>query len=94
MLDSQQKKISSQFTKAVVRTTQSTGDACTLLKKRHWYKCFPVNFEKFLRTDFFYKIPQVTASGFNIENYLHDYLRQNYLRCVNLTDESLQKERI
>ena len=22
----------------------------TLLKKRLWYRCFPVNFEKFLRT--------------------------------------------
>ena len=24
----------------------------TLLKKRLWYRCFPVNFEKFLRTPF------------------------------------------
>ena len=29
----------------------------TLLKKRLWYRCFPVNFVKFLRT------PLVTASG-------------------------------
>ena len=25
----------------------------TLLKKRIWHRCFPVNFEKFLRTSFF-----------------------------------------
>ena len=25
----------------------------TLLKKRHWHRCFPVNFSKFLRTPFF-----------------------------------------
>ena len=25
----------------------------TLLKKRHWHRCFPVNFVKFLRTPFF-----------------------------------------
>ena len=25
----------------------------TLLKKRLWHKCFPVNFVKFLRTPFF-----------------------------------------
>ena len=24
----------------------------TLLKKRHWHRCFPVNFAKFLRTPF------------------------------------------
>ena len=26
----------------------------TLLKKKLWYRCFPVNFPKFLRTFFFY----------------------------------------
>ena len=25
----------------------------TLLKKKHWHKCFPVNFAKFLRKPFF-----------------------------------------
>ena len=25
----------------------------TLLKKRHWHRCFPVNFAKFLRTPLF-----------------------------------------
>ena len=27
--------------------------AATLLKKRLWHRCFPVNFVKFLRTPFF-----------------------------------------
>ena len=27
----------------------------TLLKKRFWHRCFPVNFAKFLRTPFFIK---------------------------------------
>ena len=27
----------------------------TLLKKRHWHRCFPVNFAKFLRTPLFIK---------------------------------------
>ena len=33
----------------------------TLLKKRLWHKCFPVNFAKFLRTPF-YRTPPVAAS--------------------------------
>ena len=35
----------------------------TLLKKRLRYRCFPVNFAKFLRTTFFYETPPVAASG-------------------------------
>ena len=34
------------------------------LKKRLWYRCFPVNFAKFLRTPF-YRTPPVAASGKN-----------------------------
>ena len=34
----------------------------TLLKKRLWHRCFPVNFAKFPRTLFFYRTPQVVAS--------------------------------
>ena len=34
----------------------------TLLKKRLWHRCFPVNFTKFLRTPFFNRTPLVTAS--------------------------------
>ena len=34
----------------------------TLLKKRLWYRCFPVSFAKFLGTTFFYRTPLVAAS--------------------------------
>ena len=34
----------------------------TLLKKILWYRCFPVNFSKFLRTLFFYRTPSMAAS--------------------------------
>ena len=34
----------------------------TLLKKRLRQRCFSVNFAKFRRTSFFYRIPPVTAS--------------------------------
>ena len=33
----------------------------TLLKKRLWHRCFLVNFAKFLKTPFFYRIPLVAA---------------------------------
>ena len=29
--------------------------AATLLKRRLWYECFPVNFQKFLGTSFLYR---------------------------------------
>ena len=35
----------------------------TLLKKRPWHRCFPVNFVKILRTPF-YRTPLVAASAF------------------------------
>ena len=34
----------------------------TLLKKRLWYRCFPVNFVKYLRPHFFYRTSSVAAS--------------------------------
>ena len=34
----------------------------TLLKKRLWHRCFPVNYVKFLRASFFYRTPLVAAS--------------------------------
>ena len=34
----------------------------TLLKKRLWHRCFPVNFAKFLTIPFFYRTPPVAAS--------------------------------
>ena len=33
----------------------------TLLRKRLWHRCFPVNFVKFLRNTFFHKTPLVAA---------------------------------
>ena len=37
--------------------------SATLLKKRLWYRCLPVNFAKFIRTPaFFYKTPLLAAS--------------------------------
>ena len=33
----------------------------TLLKKRPWNKCFPVDFAEFLRTHFSYRTPPVAA---------------------------------
>ena len=33
----------------------------TFLKKRLWYKCFPVNFAEFLRTSIFYRTPLEAA---------------------------------
>ena len=35
----------------------------TLLKKRLWRRCFPVNFAKFLKNTFSYRTPPVAASG-------------------------------
>ena len=35
----------------------------TLLKKRLWHRCFPVNFAKFLRTPFFTEHLWTTAFG-------------------------------
>ena len=50
-------------TKGVLRNfTKFTGkhvclSPATLLKKRPWHRCFPLNFAKFLRTPFFYRTP-------------------------------------
>ena len=38
----------------------------TLLKKRHWQKCFPVNFAKFLRTSFLYGKTPAAASVYYV----------------------------
>ena len=40
----------------------------TLFKKRLWHRCFPVNFEKFLRTLFFYTTPPGNCF-WNIETF-------------------------
>ena len=38
----------------------------TILKKRLWHRCFPVNFTKFLRTPFLHSI---SGGCFCIDNY-------------------------
>ena len=38
-------------------------ESAILLKKRHWHRCFPMNFTKSLRTHFFIEQLRVTASG-------------------------------
>ena len=43
----------------------------TLLKKRLWHRCFPMDFAKFLRSPFFYRTPTVAAS----EVYFSSHLR-------------------
>ena len=49
-----QKPTSQKISEAVVRRCSMEKAApATLLKKRLWHRCFPVNFAKFLRTPFF-----------------------------------------
>ena len=37
--------------------------ACNFIKKRLQHKCFPIKFEKFLRTPFFYRAPLMATSA-------------------------------
>ena len=46
------KKVALKFFKKIYKKTPVPKPA-TLLKERLWYRCFPVNFAKFLRTTFF-----------------------------------------
>ena len=39
-----------------------TGRSVTLLKKRLWHWCFPLNFAKFLRTPFYRTPPSINTS--------------------------------
>ena len=41
------------FHLSISKLTRSRSVPATLLKKRLWHRCFPVNFAKFLRTPFF-----------------------------------------
>ena len=47
----------------------------TLLKNKLWHRCFPVNFEEFLRTLFFTEHNLVTPPGWK---YLHFLITKNY----------------
>ena len=50
----------------------------TLLKKKLWHRCFPVNFAKFLRTPFFYRTPPVIASDMTREPPKRKFYPPNY----------------
>ena len=50
--------------------------SATLLKKRLWHKCFPVNFVKFLRTPFLQN-----TSGWLLLTKLHDPNRRKMKLC-------------
>ena len=49
----------------------------TLLKKRLWNGCFPVNFAKFLRTPLSYRTPSVAASALSqaLTNHVRAYVK-------------------
>ena len=63
----------STFTSAIIKLGTSLFNkiaglqACKLIKKRFQHRCFPVKFEKFLRTPL-YRTPSVTASASKAEN--------------------------
>ena len=54
----------------------------TLLKKRLWHRCFPVDFVKFPRTSFFTEHLWTTASMFSLDKLLHLELRTCHLSVV------------
>ena len=54
-------------------TLQAKG--CNFIKKRLWHRCFLVNFERFLRTFFFYGTPPVVASAYTKSSKNKLYMR-------------------
>ena len=58
------------------RSSHQRCSTATLLKKRLWHRCFPVNFVKFLRTGFL----QNTSGRF-----LLNVLKNTYLRSVEVS---------
>ena len=62
----------------ISQNSQENTRPATLLKKRPWHRCFPVNFEKFLRTPFLQN-----TSGRLLLNFFLDLvkkLRINFLK--------------
>ena len=69
----------------------------TLLKKRLWHRCFPVNFAKFSRTTFFKEhlrwllltlLRGITSKhdcDFYCLNYLHSFRTENKLKNMMMT---------
>ena len=57
----------------------------TLLKKRLWDRCFPVNFAKFLRTPFFTENIQMPASGWSYTVFFVIFFYQQILSLQNFS---------
>ena len=77
------------ISEAVVRTfsVDKVFRPATLIKKRLWHRCFPLNFVKFLRTSLFYRIPPMAASVISclpISRSLFYHLDVNDTSCYTL----------
>ena len=61
----------------------------TLLKKRLWHKCFPVNFVKFLRTPFL----QNTSGRLLLSRYLMARQSESWLQiqCLEINEKQLKQ---
>ena len=57
--ENQQKLVSIETMQSNVKTMRPA----TLLRKRLWQRCFPVDFPKYLRISIFYRTLLVAASG-------------------------------
>ena len=58
---------------------RETPVPATLLKKRLWHRCFPVNFMKFLRTPFL----QNTSGGCSLTQFSHTEIFEVYHALCN-----------
>ena len=58
--------------------------SATLLKKRLWHRCFPVNFVKFLKTPFFTENLRTTASSHYFVIFSHE---QPYMDALKETSQ-------
>ena len=66
------------FTKITGKHLCQSLRPATLLKKRFWHRCFPVNFAKFLRTPFF-RTPPVANEN---KKFSHSTPMTNTSRCI------------
>ena len=69
----------------------------TLLKRSHWHRCFPVTFEKFLRTPFFTKHLRWLLLGFGTLSGRRSYPELFYKKdvfanCICTIKEALTQE--
>ena len=60
--------------------------AATLLKKRLWHRCFPVNFAKFIRTPFFIEHFWTTASEPGETSHMSEISAE---QCISLCKNKL-----